>query len=418
MTPASFPFDDPAAASAALQAMLPPERLWEVSSEVHYYGAAHLITEACGIGDPPKISKVTWHHGTSLTPLWGLAEPDPPIPQEELDYVFHAAPRDACRLVVQKKEEIFLASQGVQRAIAVGAPYVYVPPQGRERIAGTLVAMPSHSFGGDSIPRDESIKAYAAHLNTLRQTFRFICVCLYGDDFESPTRALYEQAGFAVIRGAAIKDMNSLVRMRAMFETFECMTSNDIGSHVIYASATGCKVFIGGPSLWVDKESIWARHPFYIGRPNVMKNVLRWIDPNNARRRWPWLYGPPEQAEARAAWAHEYLGTENRRTPVEMANLLGWRYPFAGGEDADTFRRLAPAHGWENPQTASLERKVVKAAAQIDKLKQRLVDLETKSNALEKSFCWRLVRPFWRLEHSLRKRLGKRAPEKAPETTA
>jgi hypothetical protein len=133
------------------------------------------------------------------------------------------------------------------------------------------------------------------------------------------------------------------------------MTSNDVGSHVFYASATGCRVFLSDHSLFGEKEAIWSQHCFYQKRPNMMRNVLRWVNPAWLRVQWPWLYQGPENPSANKSWAHEFLGSENRRSPEEIANLLGWRYPFDLPESHERFLLLAPRLGWEAGTSAELE---------------------------------------------------------------
>jgi hypothetical protein len=348
---------DPASAASVIESWLPPVRELPVMSEVHYYGAAHLIAKAIGLDEPPPVEGVAWHHGPNLPPLWGLGELDPRIPPEEMDYPFSSASPTAVRLLVQRKEEAFFQSLGCTRYIAVGTPFIYVPPMGLKRIAGMLLAMPSHSFvGGVGHQHIESVRRYAQYLAGLRAHYPFVAVCLYGDDYkDQATRAVYESANLPILRGAAINDMNSLRRMRALFELFDCMTSNDIGSHAFYASATGCRVFLSDHSLFGEKEAIWSQHCFYQKRPHVMRNVLRWIDPVWLRAQWPWLYQGPGNPSASKSWADEFLGTANRRSPEEIASLLGWRYPFDLPESHERFHRLAPRLGWEPVNNGGFE---------------------------------------------------------------
>lgn len=314
-----------------------------------------------------------------------------------MDYPFHSAPRGAVRLLVQKKEEEFFHSLGSQRHLAVGAPYIYVPSPRLDRRPGTLIAMPSHSFAGGAHQALGATREYAAYLVTLRTTYPFIAVCLYGDDYlDLETRQQYQAAGLPVIRGSSIRDANSLPRMRALFEFFDCVTSNDIGSHAIYASATGCRVFLSDHTLFPEREATWSRHSFYQKRPNVMRNVLRWINPAWLRGQWPWLYQGPQDPCANVEWANEFLGTENKRSFQEMARLFGWRYPFSGEESQEEFLRQAPLFGWSAPGES--------APAKAGRQKNSKDEQQLKQ--ISSSLTWKLARPLFRLERSLRKRLN------------
>lgn len=400
---------EPVAAASAILSWLPAVKEREVASEVHYYGAAHLIANALGLGEPPPVNDVAWHHGPNLPPLWGLADLDPPIPAGEMDYPFHSASRDAVRLLVRRKEEAFFASLGCTRYLAVGAPFLYAPASGHARIGGTLLAMPSHSFAGGAHQKLESARQYAAYLVGLRQQYTFVAVCLYGDDYRDPaTCEAYLAAGLPVLLGAAIEDMGSLSRMRALFDLFDCMTSNDIGSHVFYASATGCRVFLSEHSLFGEKEAIWSKHVFYQKRPNVMRNVLRWMDPVWLRRQWPWLYQGPAAPVANKGWADIFLGTENKRSAEEIANLFGWRYPFDLPESRERFRRFAPRLGWKSAADTELE----KAKREVSDLRHAVedrTDAKQELIALKCSLAWKLAgKPLLSIEKRMRRFWGQR----------
>lgn len=339
----------PEEAGHKLETLLPPVRELPTLSEVDYYGAADVIAERVGLPMTPATipGTVSWHHGPARPPLWGLGDPDPPIPASEMDYPFHMAPKGAVRLLVHRKEEAFLESLGSVAHLAVGAPFCYVQSASLPRIGGTLLAMPSHSFvGGVSNHQLVLVDRYATYLEGLRKAFPFVCVCLYADDYaDSNVRELYRCRGLPVVRGAGIKDRNSLRRMRRLFETFDCMTSNDFGSHVIYAAAVGCRPFVSEHSLVGEKRAIWEKHPFYANRPNVLRNVLKWNDPEFLRDRWPWLYSGKPPAVANTAWANEMLGMGNTRSPLEIARLLGWRYPFGEEPSREIFLKFAPLLG-------------------------------------------------------------------------
>jgi len=345
-------------AGRKVESLLPPVRESPTRSEVEYYGAADIIAESVGLPVTPATlpSAVSWHHGPVRPPLWGLGDPDPPIPASEMDYPFHMAPKGAVRLLVHRKEEAFLESLGSVANLAVGAPFCYVQSAGLPRIGGTLLAMPSHSFvGGGSNHRLVLVDRYATYLEGLRKAFPFVCVCLYADDYaDSNVRELYRCRGLPVVRGAGIKDRSSLRRMRRLFETFDCMTSNDFGSHVIYAAAVGCRPFVSEHSLVGEKRAIWEKHPFYANRPNVLRNVLKWNDPEFLRDRWPWLYNGKPPAVANTAWANEMLGMGNTRSPLEIARLLGWRYPFGEEPSREIFLKFAPLLGCAIDQPSNL----------------------------------------------------------------
>jgi len=339
----------PEDAGRKLESLLPTVRESPILSEVEFYGAADVIAEHVGLPTtPPTLSgTVSWHHGAVRAPLWGLGDPDPPIPEAEMDYPFVMAPKGALRLLVHKKEETFFEALGSVAHLAVGAPFCYVKPSETHRVSGALLAMPSHSFvGGLSNHQLQLTDNYAAYLKSLCGRFAFVCVCLYADDYaDENLRSVYRRHGLTVVRGASITDRNSLRRMRRLLEMFDCMTSNAFGSHVVYAGAAGCRAFLTEHQFFDDKRVLWSKHPFYAERPNLLSNVLRVNDHRFLRQMWPWLYESEPPATANTAWANEMLGMANTRCPLEIARLLGWRYPFDGEQSRELFIKFAPLLG-------------------------------------------------------------------------
>lgn len=336
-------------AERMLETFLPPVRELPTLSEVDYYGAANVIAERVGLPVTPATipRTVSWHHGPARPPLWGLGEPDPPIPEAEMDYAFYMAPKGALRLLVHEKEEVFFESLGSVTHLAVGAPFCYVLPSQIPRVSGALLAMPSHSFvGGVSNHQLELADRYAAYIKSLRKSFPFVCVCLYSDDYTTEAvREIYLKHSLPVVRGAGIKDHNSLRRMRRLFEIFDYMTSNAFGSHVIYASSAGCRPFLTDHPLYGDKRALWARHPYYASRPNLLSNVLKWTSHEFLREKWPWLYNAGPMAASNTSWANDMLGMRNVRSPLEVARLLGWRYPFSAEPSRESFLKFTPLLG-------------------------------------------------------------------------
>jgi hypothetical protein len=156
--------------------------------------------------------------------------------------------------------------------------------------------------------------------------FSVVAACIYGGDIDQGNWVNdFRNVGIPVIRGAHPNDMNSLVRMRALFEQFEYLTTPTWGSHVAYALACGVRVSIFGPQrvqqvteqMW-QKDITWQRFP----------DVRRWIDTAECRQLessfiMPWRV-EPQNAVQDIATGEALIGLTNRKSPSELSALFGW----------------------------------------------------------------------------------------------
>lgn len=278
------------------------------------YGSLHVAGRYANV---KRISRVQgyWAHGV-IEP-WCIRSPYAAC-------VSGADPRLPCfvgsALLAEK-----LAEEGYRQAVAIGLPFAYVPALDLPRVEGSLLVFPPHYLLQNTT--NQTCQGYMeALLPTLR---RFSCVaaCIYGGDLDQGTWVNeFRNAGVPIIRGAHPDDMNSLVRMRAIFEQFEYMTTPTFGSHVAYALACGVKVSIYGPprvqliteEVW-QKDITWQRFP----------DARRWMDTeecwqHEASFTTPWRV-EPQNAVQDIATGESLIGLAHRKTPAEIAALFGWR---------------------------------------------------------------------------------------------
>jgi hypothetical protein len=217
-----------------------------------------------------------------------------------------------------------LAEEGYRRAVAIGIPFAYVPSLDLQRLPDSLLVCPPHYLLRNTT--NQSCPRYIEALLPVLRRFSFVAACIYGGDLDQGNWVNdFRSVGIPVIRGAHPDDMNSLVRMRALFEQFEFMTTPTFGSHVAYALACGVKVSIYGPprvqqipeEVW-QKDITWQRFP----------DVRRWADTEEYRQleqtyTMPWLAEPKDGVRDIAA-GELLLGLAHRKRPAELAELFGW----------------------------------------------------------------------------------------------
>ncbi|MBF0096749.1 MAG: hypothetical protein HQM04_11660 [Magnetococcales bacterium] len=320
------------------------------SFEMNYYGAAKLVATQLGLPRLPPLSHLSWIHGWRPEKI---VYPDQLARdhhigvrgKEELQFTIPAAKRTPF-LVATKEHEALLQKHGYSDTKAVGLPFVYVDPDpGVKRMARSLLVMPSHVLIGmdarsDEIEYLEYIKSIAGRFSRVVFCVNLSCVVnkLWIDNIE--------KYGFEYVLGAGLMDLNALIRMRRIFDSFEYMTSNGIGSHVVYAGLCGVKVSLAGP---LDRVY-----------PELFKHEPEWKDPVRRERiafanaqvqhdvlraRFPWLYVHPWEAKECVEWSRQETGYYNRVSCNALAQLFGWPVEQLLQEESllDTILRLEAA---------------------------------------------------------------------------
>lgn len=286
-------------------------------TEADYYGASYLIAAELGTMEPPP-SIASWKHGV----------------------FFESSIRSPCMLVTEGSrftrqlvandwQVKCLRDDGYLRVHAVGVPFLYVRPSGARRMANSLLVMPAHRVAKAAHSFDEG--AYADALGELRARFDRVAACISAPCAREGgwTRAL-ERIGIPWFVGADSGDRNALRRMRHVFDSFEFMTTNVLGSHVAYASFCGCRVSIWGPYAEIRLEDYKAV-PWYQKNWRHASALVECFTEARARNRHPILFQDPWSAPVLTDWAKPFLGYAQRRSPAEVARLLGWT-PFGQAE--------------------------------------------------------------------------------------
>lgn len=309
---------------------LPPLRNVDLPSfEISSYGVAHLVADRLGIQEPP-VTLVGWMHGWNHRDLVEDGDEltvayDIPINEPGQPIVVIPAQKRRPYLVANTAQEAFLRSHGFPDTRAVGLPFVYVDPDlATRRIPGSLLVMPPRDIVEEKAAL--SIEAYLDYIRSISGHFSRVVFCLHMASIgeERWMRGL-KQHGFDFVIGAGGRDRNALFRMRKIFDSFEYMTSNMIGSHVLYATFCGVKVSMTTP--YVDVTLDMFKNERGWGDPVYMKKVALYIKMGGyafVRKKFPWLFTEPQHAEACVEWARKEIGFDNKVSFEELGRLFGW----------------------------------------------------------------------------------------------
>lgn len=303
-------------------------KLQSIPIEPNYYGAAQLICDRLGVGKAPP-SNTVWAHGWEWHDLLEVGQGG----YEDLKHRRH--------LTTTKAMEAFLVGHGFTHVNAVGMPFSYTErTPGAERIPGSLLVMPPHTLMDAKMVFDEA--GYVAYIKSISGHFSRVVFCISVACFAN---GLWienlDKHGFDYVVGAGMMDQNALLRMRKLFDTFEYMTSNNIGSHILYASFCGVKVSLAGE--------------FFNPPVDMYKSQLQWMDEKEKkvrilrvemsqesfiRKKFPRFFSEPQDAVTHVEWAKEEIGFYNHGPLEDLYRLLFERVPEDVKQYFDTVFRL------------------------------------------------------------------------------
>ena len=292
---------------------LPPLCLTDrLRSEADFYGASALIARKAQLIDLPA-SGINWVHGWKYGDVSNA---------EQIGGYYH---KKRLHLVSHAKHQEILCSEGFRHVQAVGLPYLYADCNMRlNRLKGSLLVCPGHTspYATDQ-DWSQIAREYASRICDIKENFSEILICLSANCIEQKkwTRE-FEAVGIPWILGASIYDRNALIRMRNLFRQFEFVTTNCVGSHVVYASYEGCKVSICG---WQDlyKPKDFVDEPMYKGKKELLQACMRWGSKAWIQENFSYLFQRnPLDANVLREWAEIQLGEKYKKSPCYIAGLF------------------------------------------------------------------------------------------------
>ncbi len=403
---------------------LPEPSPFQIRCEADYYGAAHEIARAIGLPSPPH-SSATWKHG------WNR------FPSDNAAQCATYQPGTRVHLMPDEHHQRLLRDAGYPNALAVGYPFLYTPSSGHARRPRSLLIAPFHLLPEitPAATQCENEQLFAAYAVAQRDHFDCVCACLHASCAETGLwTASLEAAGIPWILGAMTADANSQRRVRTLFESFDCVLTNHIGSVIPYAAYCGARACVAGPAAAMPDAAAFAANPAYQKHPEALERLQRLLR-IPLTEDLPFLVKEPSDAICPQEWANETLGAKHQASPAEIARLLGWRInqiPAGSGENDsgnDSHRKLLITLGWSPPalgepedqlRLAKLLEKNNSAADnpvtalettldEVKALRQQAKDLKkqaadgAKFQAVQRSWTWRLLaKPLFSIEKRLR----------------
>jgi hypothetical protein len=206
-----------------------------VTRELHpfnaFYGHAELLRRYARLDGSSPI-KAAIEHGPSLFDNVG----DPDLPTRLPRYLC-ASPRQAA--IFERH-----ALHGAQ-AVAIGAPILYVralaPPLATPT-SRTLVFFAAHST--HFVTAHYDIDATAEWLESFREQFDEIVVCLYWRDVLLGSAEAYRRHGFRCVTAGHMFDARFLFRLLAIIASASVVLVHRLGTQALYSALLGRPVWI------------------------------------------------------------------------------------------------------------------------------------------------------------------------------
>jgi hypothetical protein len=292
-----------------LDILLPYNQRINVRSEADFYGASHLIAEHLGLTTVPN-SYSSWSHGPSIKGL------------KYVDHIIWNKGWLKNRLVVNRQVEQFLLENHVQKVKAVGLPITYVKSQNIKRRGKSVLFMLAHSLPNTKINHD--LSGVIEHCNNLKLRGIYVCFCIHSDCHkENIVPKELDENGVDWFVGSAVNDINSLKRMRNIFEYFETVASNTMGSHFFYAQLFGAKFFFTEP-FFEYKSMQFKNDPIWKDKLAALEYGINMTSKQNIKIKYPEYFLGYDKALCDTKLAEIECGVYNKISHEELACLLGW----------------------------------------------------------------------------------------------
>jgi len=211
---------------------------------VDRYGFSHLISKSVSRQHTLKCF-ANWMHGW----IWWS-------PTDTEDFLFDNDPPNIIRIVTKQSFADFLSSNLSCRVVAAGLPYAYHLYEAfgansiHSRIPNSVLFVPNHSSESNNV--SHNFIQYLDYIDSLKSSFDHVSVLIHFLDY-SDLAPLVKSRGLLPLVGAAPRCPNSFSRVKALFDSHTYVSTNIIGSHVLYALASDCLVSICGP---LDQRSV------------------------------------------------------------------------------------------------------------------------------------------------------------------
>jgi hypothetical protein len=284
------------------QYLLPPEPI-VYRNELDMYGFSWLLAEYCGLSSPPR-SFASWNHG------WHFCPSEAPHYNFPGNYLL--SPNNIPHVVHRPVCHRHLVEHGFTNVHLGPLPFAFTAPSGLARMRNSLLVVVHHT---GTLLHSSELKFIEKIVN-IASEFNQVSFCIYDAPEEvlnNNIMQLCAEHGFNVYVGAKREDRNCLPRLRHIYDKHEYMFTNTLGSGILYAAYSGCKVGVAEPPYYGDFFDTCVPRNQFLYAP---ENFGKWF-PN-------FFVNHPKSARTHYDWAVEEIGAKHQLSAEEIRDILGW----------------------------------------------------------------------------------------------
>lgn len=289
--------------------ILPYTNHIKVRSEPDFYGTSTILSDKLNLKYTPR-SFSSWSHGAPITRL--------KFPEQVIwnnNWVKH-------RLVSNSRIKLFLESKGIDKVRAIGSPIIYVDENQVIRKENSVLIMLAHSLSYATF--DRSFQQAIEFSKKLLGEGKYVCFCVHSDCFaQNKITSELDKHNIDWFVGSSVSDVNSLRRMRYIFEYFEVVGSDAFGSHFLYSQLFGSKFFFMKP-YFEYKAEFFKNDPNWASKQEAFTHTLMEYSEAVVKARHPKYFEGYENALCNKEMAESECGISEKLEPAEVAELLGW----------------------------------------------------------------------------------------------
>jgi len=311
----------PKAAVTSIYQRFPYKRLpLNRRCNVDRYGFSSLVAADLRLPFIPR-SFSNWIHGWVW---WDIENVE--------DLGFMHDPPNINKIVNKEVFRKALLEEGISNVFTASLPYAYLQssscsPAKEKRLPGSILFVPDHSSESNKV--SHNIHNYLDFVDVHAKDFAHVSVLIYGLDF-CALAPLVEERGYLPVFGASPDCSWSMIRTKALFEVHDHVSTNIMGSHVLYALSAGAKVSICGP--YQEKAVESHRADIEAGRytQNYIERMLYYcsLEYLSESKYSHLVVDRPDQGVSREHELNKFIDEElgvSRLPPLtQIRRLLGW----------------------------------------------------------------------------------------------
>lgn len=297
--------------SNELNQLLPKSKIFKLNGSIDRYGFRHYITNICDLKLPLRPFS-EWTHGW----IWDQNPTAEILGLSKLR-------RDLHIVVRNEMEKNILHNEGFMYVTAGGLPFSYIPIQHNIKNNEALLCFPPHSTESEVV--SSPLNDYLDYLESLKDLFDGIYVSIFYLDWNGPIHTEAIRRGLNVIQGARPDDSNSLLRMRSIFDAFKYVTSNNIGSHFLYALYSGCNFSFCGPMFQYDESIMLSKGNPHKHSKDKIDRIISIQQVDYLKNRYGLFFSDtPRFGIKDLDYGFKEIGKSHNLTPKEIIEKLGW----------------------------------------------------------------------------------------------